>query len=106
MKDNINLPPFYVGQRVVALVDGFLKKGQVYTVKGCHKQCCHWLVDVGLTSPVTIDLYCCPGKPPLRLVEGGLLCPESVCFAPIESTFSAITLSEVIEIETPLICNN
>lgn len=103
MKEN-NLPPFYVGQKVVLLVDSInVKKGDVFTVLRCFKHCCVWLVDVGLLSPVYANLGCTKCEAVLRLEKGKPLCPESCCFAPIESQFQSISFKEVVEIESPLI---
>jgi len=105
MKDN--LPPFYVGQKVVALQDCicpvngyvFFKKGQEFTVKELHL-CCMWKVDVGVLLDRARECPHC------NEVSYKVTWFEPTYFAPIETTFQSITLSEVIEIETPLICSN
>jgi len=93
MNQEINLPPFYVGQRVVALVSSAAptmvpyEKGDEFTVsKFAKSKAGEW--HMSFIGRPEDEFYDCNN------------------FAPIESTFSAITLSEVIEIETPLICNN
>jgi len=107
MKDNINLPPFYVGQRVVALnnsSNGARVKDNVYVVKGLKRcGCGRWLIDIGDVGELAITQCKC-GRHDFVFAVNEWHYADA--FAPIESTFSAITLSEVIEIETPLICSN
>jgi len=38
--DNLNLPKFYVGQKVVQLLDGFFPKGKEHTVSAINKCIC------------------------------------------------------------------
>lgn len=55
-----NLPPFYVGQKVVCIQShsrGHFKKGDVFTVKSVLKPCCNWTIDIGFRS--SYDLMRC-----------------------------------------------
>jgi len=102
----INLPPFYVGQRVVALrshSQNKFKKGSVHIVKGCKNSCCGWLVNIGVSS-MRYKWECsdCGKTNP----SDGVWWMAAYCFAPIEPTFQSITMRETIEIESPLISVN
>jgi len=106
----INLPPFYPGQKIVALKTSKnkkIKKGQIYTaafcVNGC---CCPW--DVGIKELPAYDdrSYCSKCmKYVLHTGKFYLVCNASY-FVPLEETFQAITLEKVLENETSLICVN
>lgn len=54
--NNINLPPFYVGQKVVAVINhsqGYFKKGDEFIIKNVVKNKCacgYCSVDVGIIS--------------------------------------------------------
>lgn len=48
--NNIDYPPFYVGEEVVAIRDhsqGCYTKGQTYVVRAIRKGCCVWEIDIG-----------------------------------------------------------
>lgn len=93
--ENNTFPPFYVGQRVVALYDFYyIVKGQEYIVKaiqfGYHACYPEWSVDVGIGH--TVECYKC----------GEILKDEfvrAVHFAPVDEMkeFKKITYSEVLE---------
>lgn len=105
MKEN-NLPPFYVGQKVVAVEPHeCFKIGDTFTVTGIYRQKCKcggWVVSVGIAhiSDRRSCLDC-------RTFNMPLLSPEwtfkASRFAPIESQFQSISFKEVVEIESPLI---
>lgn len=108
MEQNLNLPPFYIGQKVVALAtsqkicDNQVIKDQVYTVEGCTQCTCgKWVVTLFELPNKFPGEYkmCCIEKSPRNYAGGG-----AKYFAPIESTFAAITFKEVIEIESPVTC--
>jgi len=51
--NKLNLPPFYVGQKVVAIKShsqGIFKKGDVFKVKALMKPCCYWVCDIGIEN--------------------------------------------------------
>lgn len=113
MAQEINLPPFYVGQRVVCINDEIIfaglpsapiKNGTIYTVAGVLKVCCRWHIDIGLYS----------GRSHVRCPScyGDILKPNmnywlaAFRFAPIEENFQSISLEKVLEKETPLISVN
>ena len=87
---DINLPPFYVGQRVVQLVDGSRgqsKKGDVHTVLGI-KLLSQWCIDIGQKEGDR-TIWC-----------------WHYCFAPIQENFQSISLEKILEEETKLISVN
>ena len=105
--NEINLPPFYAGQKVVALVTGFgMNKGDQKTVISCFKHCCQWHIDIGLLSPVDKTFTCKKCNSKLQLINGKTLYPEAVCFAPVQENFQSISLEKVLEEETKLISVN
>lgn len=51
MENNIQIPPFYVGQEVVANCDhsdGHFTKGEEFNVTSIEKTCCGWNITVGI----------------------------------------------------------
>lgn len=104
----INLPPFYIGQRVVSLLNTcLLKKGSEFKILGIKKGCCGWTVYVGIKTPYGFDYRECQrcGKKD-KIKSGEFFYFESTCFAPIEENFETISYKEVIRIEKPLTCSN
>lgn len=106
----LNLPPFYVGQKVVAIKDsqdGKAKRGIIYTVALCIQcKCGAWMVGI-VELPAEYDSSyhnrC------LNLYEHtGIYCRfgESKYFAPVQEEFQSISLEKVIEKEKPLTCAN
>lgn len=85
----MNIPPFYVGQRVVAVdaIDGsFIKNGNEYIIAEVRLwQGVYWHVTVTIRA-----------NHPLR---------PSI-FAPIQDAFNAISFEQVVELESPLINTN
>lgn len=104
----INLPPFYVGQKVVAVNNSALwKKGQEFTIKSITKSCCYWEVDINLSAPNGISFfrcYICNRKHGLK--PGDPIYPDAYCFAPLEEKFEVISYKKVIKREQPVICRN
>jgi len=46
-----DIPPFYVGQKVVAIDShslGYWKKGDEFTVLSIKRGCCEWEIDIGI----------------------------------------------------------
>lgn len=108
--EHINLPPFYIGQRVVAIETGELwKKGDEFIVKGIKPGCCKttsWKVDVGILLPpcgrpykISCE-YCHVGY---ISYAGNIFWAEHNAFAPIQESFQSISLEKVLEQETKLI---
>jgi hypothetical protein len=102
-----NLPPFYVGQRVVALRSiGCVKKGKEYVVLGLFKctKCHVWYVQHTHAKGVVLnDKFPCCGNP---IVTKDYRAASAKHFAPIEENFQSITLEKVLEQETKLISVN
>lgn len=102
----INLPPFYVGQRVVAINDGndkittVVHKGQEFVILDIYQcsACNKWKVDIGhLTHSSCTSCKC--GK----IKHGNIKWAAAEIFAPIQETFQSITLEKVLETETRLL---
>lgn len=102
----INLPPFYVGQRVVAIKDhsmGSFKKGDIKTVLGIEKLCCCWNIDVGIKfSQILWQCNTCKALKDTNQI--GWINARS--FAPIQENFQSISLEKILEKETELISSN
>lgn len=102
--ENLNLPPFYVGQKVVAIQDhsaGLFKKGQEGIVTAIEKGCKCLPYVIGFSAakiPAEGFTQCrnC-GHKFVTVLFG------AIAFAPLEQTFRSITFEEVISIESPLI---
>ena len=107
--ENLNLPPFYPGQKVVLLktsVKHDLKKGTNLTVAYCIKSDCNcgWIVMVKDLPESGSGYYDCEcGK---HTVVKDYNCGAAQYFAPLEEKFEHISLSKVIEIETCLVSEN
>lgn len=103
----MNIPPFYIGQRVVVITSTpFLKTGDEYTVQSLYyKSCCKsWTVHVGITDNGAQPY--CPIHKTTHGIEGHLVHHNAKYFAPIESNFEAISYTKVMEEESPLVCVN
>lgn len=103
--EKITIPPFYVGQEVVALnndKEGIFKKGDEFKVTSCIKGCCEWEVTIGIMNTDWINSVCTKcGK---KEIIGNKEIPFYASrFAPITSTFQSISLTKVLETELPLI---
>jgi hypothetical protein len=90
---------FYVGKKVIAITNSDTwSKGDTFEVlaikSGCHCAC---LLDIGLDYPTSCPV-CSYGDSKSWF--------DAKCFAPIHTDFQSITLTKIIEIETPLICIN
>lgn len=62
MKDKLNIPPFYIGQKVVAIKDhtqGYFNKGDEFVVKGIEKTCCVWVIIIGVRTGWNISICVC-----------------------------------------------
>lgn len=113
MKD-INLPPFYIGQKVVAIIDLIGKgekrepvfygaKGTEYTVSGIFK-CCKWKINVSIYYPAGYTEMKCGGCNTV-LCDFIVWCPAD-SFAPVKENFQSISLEKILEEETKLISVN
>lgn len=101
----INLPPFYVGQKVVALDSACeIRKGNIYTIAECFKcpDCGDWNVLL-LEFPTDDKSYDCCGN---DLQCGPYLGGPASKFAPIQENFQEISYSEVVKEEKKLISVN
>lgn len=97
----INLPPFYVGQKVVALedsLDGLFKKGDEFRVTSIKKctGCNAWEITIGIATGY--DFKRCVICNCLEIIksEAPFLAKR---FAPVEMSFQEISYSKVMEEE-------
>jgi len=111
--ENLNLPPFYPGQKVVSLIDVSsvnLKKGDILTVVECIKSKCScgggWIVALK-EYPYDAEQGICDDCGSITLHLGISFATLRVVYlAPLEEKFEHISLSKVIEIETCLVSEN
>lgn len=97
----INIAPFYVGQKVVAVdaVSGSaFKNGKTYTVASIEYKLGNQHHPIG-----RVTYYWYVGI--VGHADGGAYFRPSI-FAPIEEKFRSISLEKVLEKEVPLICSN
>ena len=83
--------PFHIGQKVVSLVDSLhIKKGDQFEVVGIWKECCTWLVDVGLKMPQCFFGVCEHGHT-LILHVGDVWPFDYKVLAPLQDQYADIT---------------
>jgi len=103
MENNLNnLPPFYVGQKVVALKtqeQGAYEKGCEYVVKQLTHNCCKWVISIGNTSFTGYVNCAICGKS----YRSKIWWHAASSFAPITSQFETISYTRVMETEAPMI---
>ncbi|HET8963745.1 MAG TPA: hypothetical protein VFM99_07605 [Chitinophagales bacterium] len=97
---NNNIPPFFVGQRVVAIKDhsqGVFKNGDEFVITSIFPGCCQWLVTIGI--PVNLDKTECTlcgtihNSPKKERYFG------SSSFAPVIEEFIQMTYKQCINAE-------
>lgn len=88
--NKLNLPPFYVGQKIVCVIghkDGQFKKGDVFKVQSIKRESCcgNWVVNIGLRTDYCLivcqcghinnndDYYSCNRFKPLEEMNAPLL---------------------------------
>lgn len=106
---NKSIPPFYVGQKVVAVcnhVQGHFKMGDEFTINSVEIGCCGWDVTIGITSH-GYGLCICTECHKMKLINiGEEISFCSTRFAPITSTFQSIEYREVLEKEREFVSAN
>jgi hypothetical protein len=104
MSKELNLPPFYVGQRVVCNTPTpTISKGLEYRVIDMYYvSCCKtWGVCVGVEA---VGKHYCPAHNTThnpKVLSG--VYHDAEFFSPIEENFQSISIEKVLEKETPLI---
>lgn len=104
--EKLNLPPFYIGQKVVCISpnkDYPIKEGQVVIIKEVRQnKCCGvWVVNVGISSFNDKMIRCSCN---LRYANDNTLSAKR--FVPAqEQKFKAVTFEKLCE-EVELICEN
>lgn len=103
----INLPPFYVGQKVIGVLPNRFnkpEKDKIYTVLDIRQGCCEWEINVGISphDPNFIECGVCKK----HFQHNGTLWLRVSRFAPIQENFQEISYSEVVKEEKRLISVN
>ena len=102
---NKSIPPFYVGQEVVAVkthTDRDYIKGQVHKITSCVPggcKCVGWDVTIGVRENVEFESFCCTCGHSEILPANSEVVYHHTNFAPITSQFKTIEYSSVIEKE-------
>lgn len=104
LTENMSIPPFFIGQSIVALYDLVcgMKKGETTNVVDIQKcRCGKWFVDYGKRTPYHIsELYseCSCGLK--RAVDKNAYLAEHTFFAPAKQLkFPLISLSQIVKKE-------
>lgn len=115
MSEFIEIPPFYVGQEVVATKthgQGIFKRGDDFVVLGIKKSGCgcgHWVVDIGVPAVVNADgegLLHCHYCRNLWVDGDGVWWLNSNAFAPKVEWGEFIPMREVVESAIGLYSSN
>lgn len=106
-----NLPPFYIGQKVVSLqTHKGQVKGEIYTVTGVFQCVCKsYLISWGAPHGIAgarCNCHNCCSFMPVPSNNPYWVAPQEY-FAPIqENPFPSLTMKQVIKKEAPLVCMN
>lgn len=97
---NLNLPPFYIGQKVVCINDGFIHKPFIVScgIKDLSNGKIYTVSEIIRTTNLSGYWFCWVSELPIDRNWDGFLCER---FAPIEEKF--ISFADVIAAESPLI---
>lgn len=106
MNNLSNLPPFYIGQKVVAIKNhsqGVFKKGDTFTVLGVSKHCCKWCIEIGIQGMGKWECSVCNVEHP-HIKEWFM---HADMFSPIqEQSYPLMTFSKIVEKEKEQILIN
>ncbi len=104
-----NLPPFYVGQRVICIVGSELtSEDETYIVTGIYRgvcKCAKWVISVGIEETAPGTLMNC-GRCNKKLVRREQCVHPAQHFVPETNSFESISFEKVVEIESPLVSVN
>ncbi len=101
----LDLPPFYVGQELVAIKDhedGYFKKGDefnVITIQKSNCKCPGWDVSVGLLCR-TVMQHCSVCMSMDLETQSGFALFHSTNFAPKLPAYEFVSMKEVVQLET------
>lgn len=104
----INLPPFFVGQKVVCVKSSpYLQKDKEYCVAALYYLACckKWFVSVGI-SDYDAQPYCPIHHTWVDVPLSGVMFHNQNKFSATEENFQSISLEKVMVKETPLISVN
>lgn len=107
----MNLPPFYVGQQVVAIVDhpfGMFKKGDEFIITFIRKSTCicpGWEVGVGIV-PLYPNSHCHKCNCDLPIINNDHPFDAARFVPKQEEKFQSITLEKILQKESAFICVN
>ena len=109
--DNLkNLPPFYVGQKVVSLIStNIRKKGEIYSITDQFMcSCGYWMVSFGIRHNHSGLLTCvCEGCGNTNPTNSWFFAAGAETFAPLtESPFPSLTMEQVVKKEAEKVCMN
>jgi hypothetical protein len=104
MENLNNLPPFFVGQKVVYITGNHMPKDSIHTVLGCKQYPCgHWTVKINTSSGINYyakGLTCICLKSRIDIDDGIEYYWAAASFRPLqEQKFPLIKLKKIIEKE-------
>ena len=105
----MNLPPFYIGQKVVYITGIAMPKYSIHRVLGlCQFSCGCWCVDVGMPPVGNFSLIVCSEHPENNLPINGKEWFWASSFRPTEEKpFPLMTFTQIKEKEqTEVLINN
>lgn len=104
--NNINIPPFYVGEEVEAIEthsQGAFNKGDKFTITSISEGCCEWNVTIGISNNTMYSR--CPECGAHSIQKGEWIFKASR-FRSLQTNFQQITYKAVLEETQPMICIN
>lgn len=109
MENNLNnLPPFYVGQKVVYITGNNMPKNSIHIILGIIRMPCGcWVLDIGKKRSSFKRLTCMLHDYSKKVMDSDVNYFNSTSFRPLlESPFPSLTFKEVIKKERELISMN
>lgn len=100
--ENIEIPPFYIGQEVVAtddFPDAKIKKGDEFIIRSITKPC-HWVVDIGIKATSHSSICKCGNI----WKNNGVWWITTKLLAPKYKLGEFVSMKEVVQLET--VCAN
>ena len=96
-----NIPPFYVGQKVVYVTGLILPKNSIHVIRGMVRYCCGcWIVDIGLKVSEPFYVHCHLHGLLTKTPRNGIMYAASTSFRPIqEQKFPLLTFTQIKEKE-------
>ncbi len=98
--NKLNLPPFYIGQKVIYITGAFMPKDTICTIKQIEQKGCGcWCVDINVSVHTPTGYFRCHNHSNFRIKDNGMIW-DANSFRPFQQTsFPLLTLSKIKETE-------